>query len=249
VVKKARRNNTPFYAFLAILAVVGIGALAYVASQPRGEAAVTIDPNTPLPRPEGYLLGKADAPVKVIEFADFECPACAQFFAVTEPDVRKRLVDQGTISYQFFDYPLPMHPNTWPASNAAACAAEQGKFWEMHDQLFNGQDRWNGIATRRPKGIFKDYASAVGVNVDQWEQCYDAKKFQSRIEANRREAERQKVPSTPTFFIGNKMVVGAIGYDEFKAYVDSALAAAPAAKAADSALSKSVARDTGASRK
>ena len=88
---------------------------------------------------------------------------------------------------------------------------------------------WNGIATSRPKGIFEGYARSIGLNVDQWEQCYDSKKYQRQIEANKAEAERRNVNSTPTFVIGSRMIPTSMGYDQFKAYVDSALAEAGAA--------------------
>jgi protein-disulfide isomerase len=116
-----------------------------------------------------------------------------------------------------------MHKNTWPASNAAACADEQGKFWEMHDQLFNQQDQWNGQATSRPKSKFQEYAKAIGLNVDQWEACFDAKKYEPRIKANEQMAIKRGASQTPTFVIGNKMIGGAISFDHFKALVDSAL--------------------------
>ena len=229
VVKKSKSSSkTPFYAAIGVVALFGVGALAYVASRPKN-VATTVDPAKIVPgEPQGYLLGKPDAPVQVIEFADFECPACGQFATLAEPDIRKRLVDAGTISYRFYDYPLPMHKNTWAASNAAACADEQGKFWEMHDQLFNAQDQWNGQATSRPKGKFMEYAKALGLNVDQWEACFDARKYQARIKANEQMATKRGASQTPTFVIGDKMIGGAISFDRFKALVDSALVLAKA---------------------
>jgi protein-disulfide isomerase len=232
VVKKSKKSNTPFFAGLAIIAVVGIGAIAYVANKPKGEAK-TVDPATVVAgEPQGYLLGNPNAPVQVIEFADFECPACGQFATLAEPDIRKRLIEPGTISYRFYDYPLAMHKNTWMASNAAACADEQGKFWEMHDALFNQQDQWNGQATSRPKSKFQEYAKLIGLKVDQWETCYDARKYQPRIKANEQMAIKRGASQTPTFVIGNQMIGGAIGYDKFKSMVDSALVLAKNAPAA-----------------
>ena len=250
---KASKSKTPFYAGLAVIALVGIGALAYVSSRPRN-VATTVDPTVVADsQARGYTLGKPDAPVKVIEFADFECPACGQFATLTEPDVKKRLIDTGIISYTFHDYPLPMHKNTWPAHNAAACADEQGKFWEMHDQLFNQQDRWNGQATSRPKSQFESYARAIGLNVDQWEACYDARKYESRIKANEAFAAKSGAGQTPTFIIGTKLVPGSIGFDRFKVLVDSALALVPRDSAAkgvggDTAVKQQVpAKGTGGS--
>ena len=231
VVKKSKarsKSNTPFYAVLAVVAVAGIGALAYVANRPKNVATTVDTPAIAAGEAQGYLLGKPDAPVQVIEFADFECPACGQFATLAEPDIRKRLIEPGTISYRFYDYPLPMHKNTWPASNAAACADEQGKFWEMHDRLFNDQDQWNGLATSRPKSKFLEYAKDLGLNASQWEACYDARKYEPRIKANEQMAMKRGASQTPTFVIGNKMIGGAISYDRFKALVDSALVLANA---------------------
>jgi protein-disulfide isomerase len=229
VVKKSKSSSkTPFYVALGIVALFGVGALAYVASRPKNVATTVDATKIVAGDPQGYLLGKEDAPVQVIEFADFECPACGQFATLAEPDIRKRLIEPGTISYRFYDFPLPMHKNTWAASNAAACADEQGKFWEMHDQLFNQQDQWNGQATSRPKGKFKEYVKALGLNVDQWEACFDARKYQARIKANELMATKRGAAQTPTFVIGDKMIGGAISFDRFKALVDSALVLAKA---------------------
>ncbi len=228
VKKSAKGRQKNFYAMLGLVAAVLGIFIIYQVTKPKATPESTqVDPKM-LPQAEGYLLGKADAPVQVMEFADFECPACGQFYVLTEPDVRTRLIDTGEISYRFFDYPLPGHRNTWPASHAAACANEQGKFWEMHDRIFMGQDQWNGEATSRPKGVFKGYAEAIGLDVAKWEQCFDDQKYLRNIQANRAEAERRMVSSTPTFIIGSRMVPGSISFDKFKAYVDSAKAEAPA---------------------
>jgi protein-disulfide isomerase len=233
------RSKTPFFAVLTAIVVVGMAFIVYQGRQSTTKA-ITIDPNTPLPKAEGYVIGSPTAPVQVLEFADFECPACMSFATLTEPDVRKRLVETGKISMRYLDFPLDMHPNTWSASNAAACANEQGKFWEMHDQLFNTQDKWDGQATRRPKGFLKQLAGNIGLNVPQWETCFDSQKYRLNIRANQKEGEKRLVQSTPTFVIGSKMVTNALSFDSFKAYVDTAMASLPApVPSGDTAKSKS----------
>jgi len=228
--KKGRQGN--FYAILGLVAAALGVFIIFQVSKPKPPESTAVDTSIPLPKAEGYLLGKEDAPVQVLAFADFECPACAQFFVLTEPDVKQRLVETGEVAYRFIDFPLPGHRNTWPASHAAACANEQGKFWPMHDMIFQGQDQWNGEATSRPKGVFKGYAETIGLNVAQWEQCFDEQKYLRNIQANRAEAERRMVGSTPSFIIGSRLVAGSISFDKFKAYVDSAKADLPAAPAA-----------------
>lgn len=223
-VRPGKGNTQRFYALLGIVALAGAVAIAYQMTRPKA-GPVTVDPNAPLPKAEGYVLGNPNAPLQVLEFADFECPACGNFATITEPDVRKRLVESGQISIRFLDFPLPGHPNTWEASNAAACANEQGKFWDMHDQIFANQDRWNGQATTRPKGELKNLAEASGLDVSKWESCYDDRKYNLNVVANQKEGERRLVSQTPSFIIGGKLLPGSLSYDSFKAYVDTALAA------------------------
>ena len=231
VVNKQRGNSSQrFYVVLALVAVVGAIFIVRAARAPRAVANVTTAPITAA-QAEGYLMGNPNAPVQIMEFADFECPACGNFAVITEPDVRNRIVNTGLASYRFFDFPLPMHKNTMAASNAAACAADQGRFWEMHDELFRNQPEWNGEATDNPKKIFLGYVKSLGMNTDTWEKCFDSQAHQSRILANQAEGNRRKVQSTPTFVIGTRLIPGAMSYDVFKAYVDSAAKEAPAAAA------------------
>ncbi|MDQ2767593.1 MAG: DsbA family protein [Gemmatimonadota bacterium] len=238
VVKSQRGNSAQrFYVVLALVVVVGAIFIVRAARAPRVRANVTTAPITPA-QAEGYLLGNANAPVQIMEFADFECPACGNFAVITEPDVRNRIVNAGLASYRFFDFPLPMHKNTMAASNAAACAADQGKFWEMHDQLFRNQPEWNTEATDNPKKIFLGYVNGMGIDADAWGKCFDEQTHQSRILANQAEGSRRKVQSTPTFVIGTRLIPGAMSYDVFKAYVDSATKEAPAALKPDSTAKK-----------
>ena len=241
LVKQQRaKSKRPFYIALAVLAVVGVAVIARLATGSKAGRHAT-EVNVTAAQAEGYLLGNPKAPVQILEFADFECPACGQFATVTEPDVRKRIIEPGTASYRFFDFPLPQHKNSMAASNAAACAADQGKFWEMHDRLFFGQPEWETNAVRNPKKVFTRYAKELGLNVDTWTSCYDEQRHQNRILANRAEGERRNVQSTPTFVIGRKQVPGSLAYDQLKAYVDSAAVefATAAAARADSAQDRS----------
>lgn len=225
-VREARNASSRPKAFLWLLGaivVVGIAALSYVATRPKEavrDLAETVDTTNAGPA-HGYLLGKVDAPVKIIEFADFECPACAGYSVVTEPDVRSRIITPGLANVTYYDFPLTMHRNTLAASNAAACADEQGKFWPMHDRLFQAQTEWNGEATDTPKPFFKRYAQESGLDVAKWEGCYDARKYQKRISANLAEGLRLGVNQTPSFVIAGKLYGGMRSYDALKAIVDS----------------------------
>jgi protein-disulfide isomerase len=216
--------------FLGLLgAILVIGALSIVYMTTRKSepiAAQTIAPPPPGgAKAQGYVLGNPSAPVHILEFADFECPSCARFSILTEADVRKQIIDAGLASFTFYDFPLPQHKNSLVAHNSASCAGEQGKFWEMHDKLFNEQDRWNTEATDDPQSLMKQYAQGLGLSMDNWESCMASRKYQYRIDANQAEGARRNVNSTPTFIIGDKLFAGSLSYDEFKKYVDEAVAA------------------------
>jgi protein-disulfide isomerase len=169
VVKEQRAQSTKqFYLVLVGIAVIG-GLLIWRTAGKANSRVVATDVRATPAQAEGYLMGNPDAPVQIMEFADFECPACGQFATVTEPDVRKRIVQTGLASYRFFDFPLTeIHKNTLAASNAAACASDQGKFWEMHDLIYQHQPEWSTEATSDPKKFFGRYANQIGLDVSSW---------------------------------------------------------------------------------
>jgi len=169
--------------------------------------------------------------VQVIEFGDFECPHCGEWATVTEPDVRARFVNTGIVAFRYFDMPIAAFKHSWTAHLAASCAEEQGKFWEMHDKLYATQLEWREDVTKDPMALFRKYAVALGIEPTAWETCVTTQKPAARIKGNREEGMRRKIEGTPTFIIGDKMI-GAASFDQFKAYVDTALAAAKAAGAA-----------------
>jgi protein-disulfide isomerase len=232
--RNASSRPKAFYWLLGAIALVGVAAIGYVTTRPKaGPTDVqNVADTTNAGPPQGYLLGRTDAPVKILEYADFECPSCAGFATVTEPDVRTRIVDAGLANLTYYDFPLTQHRNSLAASNAAACADEQGKFWPMHDRIFQAQDEWNMQATERPKPFFKRYATEIGLDVGKWETCYDERRYQKRIAANLADGVRRGVYSTPSFIIGNKLYAGMRSYDDMKRIVDSVAKATPTATVA-----------------
>ena len=236
IVKSAKRGGPGrgFWMAIGLVAVIGVAALSWVASRPKTTAS-TIDPSLPPMKAQGYLMGSPSAPVEVVEYADFECPSCGQFATLTEPDVRARLVTTGKVRMRFLDFPLPMHKNTWDGSLAASCANDQGKFWEMHDQIFATQDKWNGEATSKPRKVFAGLAEGLHLDMGKYGACMDAETHRPQIQANQQEGERRGVYSTPSFAIGGHIYPGALPFDQFNKLVEAELAKPhPAAAAVDS---------------
>lgn len=252
---KKGKGNRGFLVLLLLVFVAGLGVIWYAAFRPKEQPlaaaptpapASTAEPAGPL----GYVMGSESAPVEIVEYGDFECPICGQFVAITEPDIRTRLVQTGLARYRYIDFPLrEVHANTVWAHNAGACANAQGKFWEMHDKLYAEQADWSAFAhgkhSGNPTKTMKGYAKDLGLDTKAFDACLDAKKFDAQLMANRASGEKRGVNGTPTFFIGSHML-NYTGYDQLKAAVDSATAeakkAAPAAKApakADTAKKKS----------
>ena len=233
---RAKASKQGFYIALAVVAVAGVAAMVAL-SKRGGNAVKPIDPNLKPVATSGYTLGNANAPVEVLEFADFECPACAVFANVTEPDVRTKLVNTGLIKVRFFDFTVTdIHRNSVVASRAAACANESGKFWEMHDIIFMNQDRWSTEATSKPAAMMVDFAKQIGLDAGAFSACLESGRHDAEILAHKLEAEKFKVGSTPSFVIGGNLVEGAMPYDEFKLHVDQALAKAKAAPPAAESL-------------
>jgi protein-disulfide isomerase len=216
-----KQSNTQFIGALVFIAIAGVGALGYVLTRPKA-GPITVDPAIPAGAAVGHLLGIPNAPVQVMEFGDFECPHCAEFANVTEPDVRARLVNTGIVAFRFYDYPLAEFRNSWTAHLAASCAEEQGKFWEMHDKLYGGQDEWNAAATSDPLKVMRGYARDVGLDAGKWESCVTTQKPAGAIKGNQAEGIRRKITGTPTIVIGDQMV-GGVPYDQFKQLVDQAM--------------------------
>jgi protein-disulfide isomerase len=244
VVAKSQSSKKGFYLLLAAVAVVGIAALSYVSTHNGAPPPIVLDPSAPPVNSAGYVLGSPDAKVELTEFGDFECPACEKFSELTEADFRAKYVTTGKVRFRFIDFPLVnVHRNTLNASVAAACADEQGKFWQLHDMLYVRQPDWNGEATDNPDKAIKSFARTIpGLDAKKFDDCLDTRKTLPKVQAHMKLAEARQVAQTPTFAIGNVQFVfedRPSPLEQLSVRIDSALAAAqPAAVGKPAAVSK-----------
>ena len=169
---------------------------------------------------EGYVLGVDSAPVTIVEYADYQCPACQTFDMVEFPYVKDRLVATGKARFVFKDFPLDQ-PHRWArlAAHAAACTNEQNRFWEMKDEIFRTQPEWS--FSNRAGSIFRDLAGGIGVDLQAYDACMQSLRYAGRIQATLDEGVRMGVNSTPTLIVGGQMFRGAAAYDQIRAVVDS----------------------------
>ncbi len=166
-------------------------------------------------------LGNANAPVEIVEFTDYQCPFCERAFQQTYPQIKKDYIDTGKVRYVVKDFPLSIHPEADEASEAANCALDQGKYFEMHDLIFASQDQWAGSSD--PKSIFKGYAQQLGLNAGTFNSCLDSGKYTAENQQDISEGLQAGVSGTPTFFINGNKLVGAQPYSAFQAAIDAEL--------------------------
>jgi protein-disulfide isomerase len=175
------------------------------------------------------VMGNPDAPVTMIEYTDFQCPYCDRFFSQTLPLIEKAYIATGKVKFVFKNMPLEtIHPNAIPAAIAAECANEQGKFWEYHDKLFEGQSAWARLDNADAIAVFKQYASDTGLDASSFGSCIDSSKYADKVSAESKEGRNYGVNGTPAFFIGNEKegylkLAGAQPFSVFQEQLDSQL--------------------------
>lgn len=171
-------------------------------------------------------VGSANAPVTIIEFSDFQCPYCQRWYQQSWASLKADYVDTGKVQFVYRDFPLPFHQNAEIAAEAAECANEQGKYWEMHDVLFT---KGSGDGTGLDNVSLMKYASDLKLNTAQFNKCLSDQKYASEIQADETAGSAAGVSGTPSFFIGSpakgyQLVVGAQPYAVFKQVIDQELA-------------------------
>ena len=210
-----------FYAALAGVAVVGIGVLGWMLSRPR---TVSIPANVVIQPADtagfrGYLLGSDSAKVEITEYADYQCPFCQTFDELQFPTIKQRLIDAGRLRWRYRDFPLQQHPFSRLAAHSAACADEQGKYWEQHRRIYEGQQDWAESTDAAP--AFRRYAQLNGLDLARYDACMKSAKYAGRIQASYDEGVRAGVNSTPTLLIGGRLYQGRLDSDAIARLVDS----------------------------
>ncbi len=168
------------------------------------------------------VLGNKDAKVTIIEFADFRCPYCEQFFTKVEPQLIKDYVDTGKVKFAFRQFPF-LGPASNVAADAAECANDQGKFWDYHDWLYKNQPDESDTSMYTTDNLTKT-AVSLGMNGDDFKTCLDTKKEDSKATADYNDGQKAGVNGTPATFVNGVLISGAVPYAQFKAAIDAALA-------------------------
>ena len=231
-------KRSHFYSVLVVLSFAvgilvgyvtwGMGAVeeapqsTQMASQPNGPVVeaplATQEPEYiryDIPTQGAYALGPENAPITIVEFSDFQCPFCRRWHEEVYQPLLAAYPDKIRLVYRHL--PLTsIHPDAFPAAEAAMCAGEQDAFWQYHDKLFSSETLGNEIYTQ--------YAQELSLDTTSFEACMTDHKYQEAVQVDTDFAIDLGIRSTPTFFINGLAVVGAQPLDVFKQVIDKELA-------------------------
>jgi protein-disulfide isomerase len=165
------------------------------------------------------IRGPENAPVTLIEYADYQCPACRTY----HPIVEKLLIEASTtVRFVARHFPLAGHRNAVVAARAAEAAGKQGKYWDMASLLFDNQPAWAKLTNSQASDIFKGYAERLGLNIVTYEADMASDEVDAKIDADKADGTKIGVNSTPTFFINGVAISSPSSYEAFKKVVDEA---------------------------
>lgn len=193
-------------------------AAADVQDQPKNEPQPSNEPQEP-PRvtvsaDDDPVKGSENAPVTIIEFADFQCPFCARFYSQTLPQIEENYIKTGKVKLIYRDFPLSnIHKDAQKAAEAAECADDQDKFWEMHDKIFENQ---GSLSVEN----FKKWAEDLGLDTEEFDDCLDSGKHASEVQNDLRDGSSYGVRGTPAFFVNGILVSGAQPYSVFQQAIE-----------------------------
>lgn len=196
ITKKKRKQLTIFLLTIIILGILGIIFVVHTMNEKK-----SLSPqNSPI---SGKVIeGNPNANVTIVEFSDYECPYCQRFYKTTYQQIKKEYIDTGKVNLIFKNFPLNIHKNSEKAAEAALCAEEQGKYYEMYNLLFENGTK-GGIKE------FKEYAKKLNLNKDAFDTCLDSGIMKKTIQKDIAQGKKLGVTGTPTFFINGQMVLGA----------------------------------------
>lgn len=172
------------------------------------------------------FLGPKNAKVTIIEFSDFQCPFCRTFWRNTLKQIKNEYIDTGkSVKFVLRDFPLSsIHPMAQKYSEAAECAEDQKRYWEMHDKIFEEQDKLGqGTISAYSIDDLKRWAGEIGLNGSQLSQCLDSGKYADEVRKDFEDGSRAGAGGTPTFFINGIPLVGSQPFENFKAIIDEEL--------------------------
>jgi protein-disulfide isomerase len=213
--RRQQRSGLRTYGLIAAMVIVAVVVIAILVVLTRGRS-----PAPTTAQLEGESMGAADAPVVVVEYADYQCPYCRQFAMGAEQQLVTDYVDTGKVRFIFRNFAF-IGNESFLAAEAAQCAADQGQFWAYHDLLFDKQGAENS-------GVFsasnlKDYAASLGLDTTRFNQCLNSGRYLSLVRQQSSQAQQTGISSTPTLMVNGQVVQNGSSYPTLQAAIEAAL--------------------------
>lgn len=225
--KPSENSKTKFIiiGIIAIVIAVGVAAAAMnpdsIKADTPKSAKLSLDTRSGSP-----VLGDVSSPITIVEFGDYQCPFCKRWNENTKPAIEKNLIETGKASLIYVDFPI-IGPDSITIHAGSYCAAEQGLYWEYHDFAYANQGHEND-GWAKSENLKLLVSGINGLDTDSFNECLDSKKYEPRINDNKKIASNAGARSTPTFIIipqdgAAEMITGAQPYGTFKILVDEML--------------------------
>ncbi len=221
-------NKDDFWKYVKIIVVLAVLILGYnyfiadkgvennVVEDPAGnvppavaKVEVSID--------DDAVKGDKNAPVTIVEFSDYECPFCARFYTQTLSQIDEQYIKTGKVNLVYRDYPLGFHQQAQKAAEAAECAGEQEKYFDMHDKLFE-EGVAGGVAS------YKQFAGQIGLDQGKFDECLDSGSMAEEVQKDLADGSKYGVQGTPAFFVNGKLISGAQPFPAFQQAIEAELA-------------------------
>ncbi|MCZ6825069.1 MAG: thioredoxin domain-containing protein [Gemmatimonadetes bacterium] len=233
-----RNRHAPLLLALALLVALGYAGEYGTAQEarpsgeePRAPEETGVEGGIVLPDEQEIMInradqarikGSSDAPIRILEISDFQCPACARFNRETLPLLDSLYIRTGKIEYVWISFANPSHDFAWPATEAAFCAGAVGKFWPMHDVLFDRQSEWSTAKDAFPR--FVEYAEELAIDSASFAACIREDRMAPLQVRDFQSVNRAGITSTPFFIIADSLSVrGAAAATQFQTIIDSLL--------------------------
>lgn len=198
---------------IAAVVLIGMGAIALQQNQNKAKAE-------PVETSQDKSMGEVDAPVVVVEYGDYQCPACGRFASTVKPKIVEEFVKTGKVRFVFRSFQFIGEESQW-AAEAAECANEQGKFWEFYDKLYSSQAGENAGAFRKEN--LEGFAAELGLQTEQFNQCLASGKYTDKVKAETLEAQNLGLRSTPSVLVNGELVERGSQFEMLSAKILTAL--------------------------
>lgn len=235
VTLKIRKDAIWKYSTFLLLAILIVGGFVFFIGD-NGNTGVNTGNNPAAQLPtapsqvkasadDDPVLGDANAPVEIIEFSDYQCPFCRKFWRETLPSIKSEYIDTGKVKFVYRDFPLDsIHPGATPAAEAAECVRESAgndeAYFEMHDKIFEEQDKGGQGTVQFSSSNLKQWAKDIGYDIDE---CLDSGKFKAEVQKDLRDAQAAGGRGTPYFVINGKPLSGAQPFSAFQQIIEAEL--------------------------